>query len=45
MAAGASGVDNGAGVNAGVGGVDELELLELLLWWLRSRHAGTRWRE
>jgi hypothetical protein len=41
MAAGASGVDNGAGVSAGIGGVDELELLELMLWRLRSRHAGT----
>ena len=36
MAAGAGGVDNGEGVSAGVGGVDELELLELLLWWWRG---------
>ena len=41
MAAGAGGVDNGEGVSAGVGGEDELELLELLLWRWRRRHACT----
>jgi hypothetical protein len=41
MAAGASGVDNGEGVSAGVGGADELELLELLLGRWRWRHADT----
>ena len=41
MAAGASGVDNGEGVSAGVGGADELELLELLLGRWRWWHADT----
>ena len=41
MAAGAGGVDNGEGVSTGVGGVDVLELLELLLWRWQRRHAGT----
>jgi hypothetical protein len=41
MAAGASVVDDGEGVSAGVGGTNELELLELLLGRWRWRHAGT----